>query len=128
MRTHVLANNVVYLDLAPEEHLALAHSLYELMASIEPGDIAAELGFSPVDAYEFVYSVYLAEDSARQSGITWLQDDGCTASTSTDAHPVVTMLFTEEGSSWRLTVEQLGFVELCVAVGARAPRGFRLAG
>jgi hypothetical protein len=127
MRTHVLANNIVYLDLAPQEHLALAHTLYELMGRIDPTEIEGRLGLTAVDAYEFVYSVYLAEDSARTFGIAWLQDKGCSPAISTDAHPVVTILFTDDGSSWRLSIEQLGFIELCVAENWRRPRAYRLA-
>ena len=128
MKTHVLANNIVYLDLAPREHLALAHTLYDLMARIEPGEIEERLGLNAVDAYEFVYSLYLTEDEARRSGIMWLQDDGFSPIVSPDAHPVVTMLVTEEGSSWRLSIEQLGFIELCVAENWRRPKVHKLAG
>jgi hypothetical protein len=127
MKTHVLANNVVYLDFSPEEHLALGHTLYEVMAVIEPALIEHVLGFTPVDAYEFVYSVYLAEDSARRAGISWLQDDDCAALVPMDHTHVVGILFTDDGSSWRLTLEQLGFLEHCVAEGSR-PQQYRVAG
>jgi hypothetical protein len=122
MKTHVLANNVVYLDFAPAEHLALGHTLYEVMASIEPSMITSILGVAPSDAYEFVYSVYVAEDAARDAGVSWLQDEGHVGAVSKGATPVIGILFTDEGSSWRLTVEQLGFVELCVAEASRPQR------
>ena len=128
MHTTVLANNIVQLTLSPTEHVALAHSLFEVMAELEPCDIRTTLGFEPVAAYEFVYSVFLAEEAARRDGIPWLQRETFHDEAGTDGEPLVTILFTYTGAAWHLTVEQLGFIELCVSEFSREKYDWDLVG
>ena len=117
MMIHSVGDDIVYLELAYDEHLALAHSLYSVMAAIDPVAIPSVLAFSASDAYEFVYSVFLIESSARDAGVEWLQDDGCAQPDTPDhARPVFDVSFTDDGSTWRLTEAQLSFVELAISV------------
>jgi len=122
MRTHILANDLVLIDLDQVEHIALSHSLSRVMSTIEPSDIERTLLADTEDAYEFVYSVYVLDAGARLTGTGWLPfehlddslvtaDDGVT--------PVLQIAYAPNGSTWCLTLDQLRFVELAIAAQAR---------
>lgn len=121
MRTHVLPDDTILLDLDTLEHRALSHALCGLMSSIEPSDIEHILLAGADEAYEFAYSVYLLEARARTLGFDWLPAGECTDSLSrTDgAHPVLDIRFGPAGSTWCLSTAQLRFVELCLAAKPR---------
>jgi hypothetical protein len=122
MKIHVLANDVVYIDFTPGEHLAIAHSLYDLMSYIDPRDIPELLDVGAVTAYEFVNALSVAEQSGRSDGIEWLQADGCCGAVPIRIGPSpLSIVFTDDCSSWRLTFEQLEFIEQCVGIHSRRP-------
>jgi hypothetical protein len=117
MMIHSVGDDIVYLDLTYDEHLALAHSLYSVMATIDPLTIPSVLGANASDAYEFVYSVYLIEAAATEAGVAWLQDDGCIEPMiPTAARPIFDVSFSDDSSTWRLTETQLAFVERAIKV------------
>jgi hypothetical protein len=122
MKIHILANDVVYIDFTPAEHLAIAHSLYDLMSYIDPRDIPDVLEADAVTAYGFVHALALAEESGRHEGIEWLQSDGCCEASPLDIAPSpISIVFTDDCSSWRLDFEQLEFIERCVRIHSRRP-------
>ena len=122
MRTNILANDLVLIDLDEVEHIALSHSLSRVMSAIEPCDIERTLLADIEQAYEFVYSVYVLDARARLSGIGWLPfehlDDSLVTSDD-GAHPVLDIAYAPNGSTWCLTLDQLRFVELAIAAQAR---------
>jgi len=120
MRTHILANDLVLIDLSAVEHVALAHALCKLMSLIEPCDIETVLHSETEEAYEFVYSIYVLDAAARLTGITWLpyEDPEDTHGIVNDAKPVLGIAYAPNGSTWCLTTQQLRFVELAMAAEA----------
>jgi len=122
MRTHILANDLVLVDLDPIEHIALSHSLSRVMSTIEPCQIANTLLVDLEVAYEFVYSVYVLDARARLSGVGWLPFENLDDSLATaddGAKPVLQIAYAPNGSTWCLTLDQLRFVELAIAEQAR---------
>jgi len=120
MRTHILANDLVLIDLNATEHVALAHALCKLMSLIEPCDIETVLLSETEEAYEFVYSVYVLDAGARLSGIEWLpyEDPEDTNGIIQGAKPTLGIAYAPNGSTWCLTTAQLRFVELAMAAEA----------
>jgi hypothetical protein len=120
MRTHILANDLVLIDLDPVEHVALSQALSTLMSSIEPSDIARVLLADCEEAYEFVYSVYVLDARARLGGTLWLpfEDYGDTVATAAGGSTVLAIAYAPNGSTWCLTMRQLRFVELAIAASA----------
>lgn len=117
MRTHILANELVLIDLDRVEHVALAQALSTLISSIEPDDIARVLLADAEEAYAFVYSVYLLDARARLGDIDWLpfEDPDDTRTTAADGKAVIAIAYSTIGSTWCLTMAQLRFVELAIS-------------
>jgi len=122
MRTHILANDLVLVDLDPVEHIALSHSLSRVMSNIEPCDIERTLLADIDEAYEFVYSVYVLDAGARLTGVDWLPFehlDDSLATADDGAKPVLDIAYAPNGATWCLTLDQLRFIELAIAAQAR---------
>jgi len=123
MRTHILANDLVLIDLDPVEHVALSQALCALMSSIDPGEITRVLLAEADEAYEFVYSVYVLDARARLGGTSWLpfEDRDDTVATAAGGSPVLAIAYAPNGSTWCLTMRQLRFVELAIAAQSQRP-------
>jgi len=122
MRTHILANDLVLIDLDQVEHIALSHSLSRVMSTIEPCEIERTLLADIDEAYEFVYSVYVLDAGARLAGIDWLPFehlDDSLVTADDGAKPVLAIAYAPTGSTWCLTLDQLRFVELAIAEQAK---------
>lgn len=112
MKTHILADDVVYVDLSSDEHVALAGAIRGLLEEIAPERILDCLGVQPSAAYGFEYSLLVLEQQARAHGIDWL---AAAPEQVVESEPVFAATFDDLGCSWRLTLDQLRFVEACTA-------------
>jgi hypothetical protein len=120
MKSHVLANDEVHLQFGQEEHIALSRSLYYLLMTLRPEDVERVLGMPGERAYDFVYDIYASEVLARGNGIAWIpgaEFDATDGAGSVNRSLPVT--FTDEGSEWRLTLEELWLVQSCANEVAR---------
>jgi len=121
MKTQVLANDEVHLQLDPAEHLALTRSLFFLIADLNPGQFETVLGRDTDEAFEFAYGVYLTECAARTAGIEWLEDGRVEDELAARRTPSVVITYSAAGSDWCLTPGQLSLVQACASeVAGRA--------
>jgi hypothetical protein len=117
MRSQLLHDGHLVLDLSREEHNAVSGAVSAVMAALEPCQIEDVLDLDVDAAYEIQYSIYLCESAARLTGVRWLPpgefDDEITVSMG--IRPNLDIRFDGDGSAWRLDHAQLRFVETCIA-------------
>lgn len=119
MKSHILANDVVYLDLSVEEHQALAQAVRDEVGRLDDRQIELRLGMGADAARDFAYSVRMLEGSARADGIDWLGPRRPMDGAATTEPLSLSMAFSDDGSAWRLSVSQLWFVEACATSANR---------
>ena len=117
MRSQLLPDGHLMLDLDRGEHNALSGAVSAVMAALEPCQIDDVLNTDVDSAYELQYSIYLCESAARLNGVRWLPagefDDEITVSMG--IRPNLDIHFDSAGSVWRVDREQLRFLETCIA-------------
>ncbi len=122
MRSQLLHDGHLMLDLDRDEHRAVSAAVSAVMAALEPGEIENVLDVDVDAAYEIQYSVYLCESAARLAGIGWLPagefDDALAVGMG--IRPCLDIRFDGGGSAWRLDRRQLRFLEACIAFHAGA--------
>ena len=121
MRTHILADDVVHVDLTADEHIALSEAIAGVLAELEPALVHEVLGLDAAEAADFARSIRVLERRAHADGIDWL-----TPGIEAIGEPVFAATFDELGCSWQITLGQLQFIEACTAEEHRRgepPRG-----
>lgn len=113
MRAHIISPEVVYIDLTVAEHLALAASVRSAVGRLMDEEIEPRLGLEPDAARDVALGIRVFEGLARLAGVGWLGPPRPLDGGITGEVPVLSILFAPDGSAWRLSVEQLWFVEAC---------------
>ena len=119
MKSQVLTNDTVCLQVGREEHLALSRALFYSAVNVDRCELEFR-GMSPEDGYALVYDVQVSEAVARSEGIAWLPGgelDDLINPDNLGRGKIVT--YTCQGAEWHLTMDQLWFVEYCATHVAR---------
>lgn len=110
MRTHILADDVVRVELTADEHVALVDAITDAVTIVEPLRMRDVLACDEATARAFVASLHALEHDAFSQGVTWLQPQTRAGATGT---AVLHVEFTDDGSHWHVSLEQLAFIEAC---------------